>query len=143
LIPTKYPLPTYMKNNMDIEELSYAIIGAALKIHKATGPGLLESAYERILTYELQQMDLDVKNQVPISLEYEDLHVPDCYRLDLLVNDKIIIELKSVRTLDDIHFKQLLTYLRLTGKELGLLINFNEIILKNSIKRVINYERGE
>ena len=132
-----------MKNNMDIEELSYAIIGAALKIHKATGPGLLESAYERMLTYELQQMDLDVKNQVPISLEYEDLHVPDCYRLDLLVNDKIIIELKSVRTLDDIHFKQLLTYLRLTGKELGLLINFNEIILKNSIKRVINYERGE
>lgn len=97
-----------MEPSKEINDLSYAIIGAALKI------------------------------QLPVSLIYHNLNIPDCYRLDLLIEDKIIIELKAVRTLDDIHYKQLLTYLSLMKKELGLLINFNETILKNGIKRVIN-----
>ena len=124
--------------NIEINHLSNVIINAALKIHKAIGPGLLESAYEELLCYELKQMDLDVKQQLPIDLKYGELHVTHCYRLDLMVNDCIILELKSVRTLDDIHMKQLLTYLRLTGKPLGLVINFNECLLKNGIRRVIN-----
>jgi GxxExxY protein len=127
-----------MEPSKEINDLSYAIIGAALKIHKEIGPGLYESAYEELLVYELKQMDLQVKRQLPVSLIYHDLNIPDSYRLDLLIEDKIIIELKAVRTLDDIHYKQLLTYLRLMKKELGLLINFNETILKNGIKRVIN-----
>lgn len=121
-----------------LNELSQLIIGSAIKIHKKIGPGLLESAYEKVLTYDLRQMDLSVEQQVKVPLNYEGLYIPDCYRLDLLVNNSIIIEVKSIKELADVHKKQLLTYLKLTNKKLGLLINFNEALLTNGIRRIIN-----
>jgi GxxExxY protein len=123
-----------MKEN----DISYDIRGAAFKVHQELGPGLLESVYEKALSYELQQMGYDVKNQLGIPMTYKEISFDIGFRLDILVNDSVIIELKSVEALSDVHHKQLLTYLKLSNKKLGLLINFNSSSLKDSIVRIAN-----
>ena len=123
---------------MDENELSNIVIGAAIKVHSVLGPGLMESAYEKALIYELRKDNLKVESQKNISIKYENLVIEEGFRADIIIDELLIIELKSVRKLEDIHFKQLLTYLRLTGLKLGLLINFNEVFLKDGIKRVVN-----
>lgn len=123
---------------MNENELSYKIIGAALKVHSALGPGLLESVYETVLAHELKKLGFDVQSQVAIPFVFEDFKFDCGFRIDILVNNKVIIELKSVEDLSDVHHKQLLTYLKLSNKRLGLLINFNVSHLKNSIIRIAN-----
>jgi len=123
-----------MKEN----DISYDIRGAAFKVHNELGPGLLESVYEAAIPYELRKLGYEVKTQVPVPMVYNKIKFEIGFRLDILVNDQIVIEIKSVEKLADVHFKQLLTYLKLTEKKLGLLINFNESSLKDSIKRVVN-----
>lgn len=125
-------------SNMIENELSFKIRGAAFKVNTELGPGLLESVYEMALMYELQKQNLDVKNQVGIPMVYAEIKFDIGFRLDILVNDLVIIEIKSVEALNDLHHKQLLTYLKLSGKKLGLLINFNTISLKDSIVRIVN-----
>jgi len=119
-------------------DLSYLIRGAAFKVHTALGPGLLESVYEVALSHELKKIDLEVKNQVGIPFIYDEIKFDIGFRLDIIVNDKVIIEIKSVEALMDVHYKQLLTYLKLTNKKLGLLINFNIVSLKYGIIRIVN-----
>jgi GxxExxY protein len=123
---------------MDENDISYLIRGAAFKVHTALGPGLLESVYEAALSHELRKIDLKVKNQVGIPFIYDELKFEIGFRLDILVNDKVIVEIKSVESLQDVHHKQLLTYLKLTDKKLGLLINFNTGSIKNGIVRIVN-----
>lgn len=123
---------------MNENDLSYDIRGAAFKVHSELGPGLLESVYETALTYELKQKGYNVKNQIGIPLIYADIKMDIGFRLDILVNDLVIVEIKSVETLADVHHKQLLTYLKLSNKKLGLLINFNSSSLKDSIIRIVN-----
>lgn len=120
------------------EEISKIVFESALKVHKALGPGLLESAYEECLFYELKKTKLKVEKQKPLPLIYEEVKLDIGYRIDIIVEDKFIIEVKSVETLNDVHLAQLLTYLRLTECKLGLLINFNVKLLKNGVRRVIN-----
>ncbi len=119
-------------------DISFAIRGAAFKIHTALGPGLLESSYQATLAYELQKMGYKVKCQVGLPLVYEDIKLDVGYRIDIIVNDTVIIEIKSVEALNDVHHKQLLTYLKLSGIKLGLLINFNVSSLKDGIVRIVN-----
>jgi GxxExxY protein len=119
-------------------EISEIIIECCIKIHKILGPGLLESVYEKVLSYELQKKGLNVKQQIPIPIKYGNIIFEEGYRADIIVNDAVIIEIKSVKEFDPVHLKQLLTYIRLAEKKLGLLINFNKELLKDGIKRVIN-----
>ena len=119
-------------------DISYAIRGAAFKVHSALGPGLLESVYETALAYELTQDGYNVKNQIGVPMIYADIKMDVGFRLDIIVNDLVIIEVKSVESLTDVHHKQLLTYLKLSNKKLGLLINFNSSSLKDSITRIVN-----
>jgi GxxExxY protein len=119
-------------------DISWDIRGAAFKVHTTLGPGLLESVYETALSHELRQMGYDVKNQQGIPLIYSDIKMDIGFRLDIIVNDLVIVEVKSVEKLADVHHKQLLTYLKLSNKKLGLLINFNESSLKDSIIRIVN-----
>lgn len=119
-------------------KLSEKIIGCAIKVHRALGPGLLESAYEACLAHELAKAGLRVKRQVPVPIVYDGIKLDAGYQLDLVVEDTIIVELKSVEMLLPIHAAQLITYLKLTGMKLGLLINFNVALLKNGIKRKVN-----
>lgn len=121
-------------------DITYKIRGAAFRVHQALGPGLLESVYEAALKYELEQEGLSVMSQLGIPMRYKDMNFDIGFRLDLLVNNLVIVEIKSVESLNEVHFKQTLTYLRLTGKRLGLLINFNVNRLedKTSIIRIIN-----
>lgn len=123
---------------MTENEISHEIIGAALDLHGNLGPGLLESAYECALMFELAQRGLDVRCQVPMPLIYKSVKLDQGYRLDLLVQDKVIVEIKSVECIAPVHYAQLLTYLRLSDKRLGLLINFNSKLLKHGIHRVVN-----
>lgn len=123
---------------MHENEISYFIRGAAFKVHTALGPGLLESSYEAALAYELNEMGFKVRTQVGLPLVYKTIHLDIGYRVDLLVNEKVIIEIKSVEALNDVHRKQILTYLKLSGKKLGLLINFNVSNLKSGIERIVN-----
>ncbi|WP_215225441.1 GxxExxY protein [Echinicola shivajiensis] len=123
---------------MDENEISYKIIGCAIAFHKALGPGLLESAYENALMYDLEEIGLNVKNQVAMPLIYKEVKHNVGYRLDLVVEDKVIIEIKSVENLAPVHFYQTLTYLKLSNKKLALLINFNTKILKEGIHRLVN-----
>jgi len=123
---------------MSENELSKIIYYSALKIHKELGPGLLESAYEECLFYELKKNGLKVEKQKPLPLIYEEVKMEVGYRIDLLINNKVIIEIKAVEALNDIHMAQILTYLKLTGCKLGMLINFNIPLIKNGIKRVVN-----
>lgn len=120
------------------DEISGRVIAAALKVHTAVGPGLLESAYEACLLYELQKAGLKVASQVPFRLAYEGMQLDIGYRLDLLIEDSVVVEIKCVETIAPIHKAQLLSYLRLTGKSLGLIINFHVEHLKQGIRRVVN-----
>ncbi len=119
-------------------EVSRKIIGAAIEVHKILGPGLLESAYELSLERELQLQGLKVQRQVGLPLVYKDVKCDLGYRLDLLVENTVIVEIKSVEALNDIHMAQLLTYLKLSDRKLGLLINFNVALLKDGIRRMVN-----
>lgn len=123
---------------MNENELSNIVIGLAIKIHKALGPGLLESAYREPMFYEINKAGLYVEKEKPLPLIYEEVKLDVGYRIDLLVEHKLVLELKSVEALAEIHLAQVLTYLRLSGCKLGLLINFNVTVLKNGIKRVVN-----
>ena len=119
-------------------EIATEIVDAAYKIHTHLGPGLLEAAYHDILIYELKKRGLKVESEVITPIIYDNVMFKVGYRADLIVEDKVIIELKSVEMIAPVHKKQLLTYLRLSGKKLGLLINFNESLIKNGIKRIVN-----
>ena len=123
---------------MNENEISHKIIGASIELHKTLGPGLLENAYEKALAYDLKELGLIVDTQVPIDLVYKGLNIENAYKIDILVNDLVIIELKSVEALAPVYFAQTLTYLKLSGKKLGLLINFNTETLKNGIHRIVN-----
>src|SRR5688500_15164427 len=123
---------------MKESEITERIIGCAIKVHRSLGPGLLESAYTVCLEYELRKQGLKVEREKPISLFYEDLTIDCAYRVDLLVNDSVVVEVKSVEKLEEVHLAQVITYLRLIECEVGLLINFNVKILKNGLRRVVN-----
>ena len=123
---------------MNENELSKVILDAAFKVHTKTGPGLLETVYEVALAHELRKQGIKVERQVPIPIRYDDLVFDEGFRADLLVEDKVIVELKSVEKLIRVHGKQVLTQLRLSDRKLGLLINFGEVHLKNGIERVVN-----
>ena len=124
---------------MELNHLSSLIIKAAIKVHKELGPGLLESVYKICMIIEMKEMGISVQSEVPVTIFYNRHKVNDeGFRIDLLVNDTIIVELKSVEKVKNIHKKQLLTYLRLAKKPLGLLINFNQVLLKDGITRIIN-----
>ena len=120
------------------DSLTYKIIGCAMEVYKQLGPGLLESVYEQALIQELKLNDIPVESQVEIKVNYKGIIISDNLRLDLLVDDSVIVELKSVEELKPIHHKQLLTYLRLMNKKVGLLINFNTDNLMDGIKRIVN-----
>lgn len=119
-------------------QITEKIIGCAIKVHKNLGPGLLESAYQECLYYELKKAGLSVEKEKPLPLVYEDVKLDCGYRLDLLVEDAIIVEIKSVEALNDIHLAQVLTYLKIFNSKIGLLINFNVLQLVKGVKRVIN-----
>ncbi len=123
---------------MTENEISYKIIGAALEVHKNLGVGLLESAYETALVYELQKLGLKVKQQYSLALNYKEIEIDKAYRIDILVEEKVIVEVKSVLELNPIHFAQTNTYLKFTGLKLGLLINFKTQLLKDGIHRIVN-----
>jgi GxxExxY protein len=123
---------------MTEDELSYKILGTAIELHKNVGPGLLESAYENALTFDLQELGLRVQQQVPMPFVYKNVKLEVGYRIDLIVENKVLIEIKSVENLMPVHFSQTLTYLKLSGLKLGLLINFNTKILKEGIHRIVN-----
>ncbi len=114
-----------MNEKLTEKEIAYIIRGAIYNVYTSLGPGLLESAYEIALTYELRQIGLNVRTQVPVNVTYGTIELPAAFRLDLLVEDSVIIELKSVEKLEKVHYKQLRTYLRLTGLHTGILVNFN------------------
>lgn len=119
-------------------EISQLIIGCAIKVHSALGPGLLESAYEECLYYELTKEGLKVEKQKALPLIYEEIRLEIGYRLDLIVEDKVIVEIKACEGLNNVHLAQVLTYLKLSDLKLGLLINFNVTRVKDGIKRVVN-----
>jgi GxxExxY protein len=123
---------------MTENEIAKQMLDAAFAVHSKLGPGLLESVYEVVLAYELQKKGLSAERQKPIPIMYDNIRFDEAFRSDLVVNGKVIAELKSVEALLPVHAKQLLTQLRLSGTKLGLLINFGEAHLKNGIKRVIN-----
>jgi len=122
----------------EINDLTGKIIGAAMKIHSAIGPGVLESVYRKCLQHELHKAGLAIKSEVKLPVHYDGLVLESGYRLDLLVQDLVVIELKCVDTLLPIHKAQLLTYLRLANKPLGLLLNFNVVHMREGIKRILN-----
>ncbi len=123
---------------MHENELSCIIRGAIFDVYKTLGPGLLESVYQRALTYELSQKPLQVEPEVPVPVVYKDQKMDLGFRIDILVNRKVLIELKSVEALHDVHHKQVLTYLKLTGIKLGLLVNFNSDDISKTIFRKVN-----
>lgn len=123
-------------------EITGTIIGAAIEVHRQLGPGLLESAYETCLAYELEQSGLFVERQKPLPIVYKEIHMDHGYRIDLLVNQKVVVELKVVEAITAVHEAQMLSYLKFSGCELGLLFNFNVTLLKNGgIRRFINSKR--
>ena len=121
-----------------LNKLSKEAIGAALEVHSVLGPGLLETTYELSLQHELQLRGYEVQRQIPLPIEYKGLVVPEAYRIDLLLENQLVIELKAVETLQPIHSAQLLTYLKMSGKHLGLLINFHSDRLTEGIKRLVH-----
>jgi len=127
------------KQLMGINKLSSNVIKAAINVHKELGPGLLESVYQECMAIELKEMGINVKTEVPVTIKFRGKEiVGPGFRIDLLVEDTLIVELKSVEKVTDTHKKQLLTYLKLADKSLGLLINFNEVLLKDGVTRIVN-----
>ncbi|QTE22771.1 GxxExxY protein [Polaribacter cellanae] len=125
-------------SSLSENEISKIIVDCAYRVHKTLGPGLLESTYETCLFYELDERNLVVERQKVLPVVYNNLKLEAGYRIDLLVENKVIIELKSVKKLDDVHTAQMITYLRLSDCKLGLLINFNVSLIKYGIKRIVN-----
>ncbi len=123
---------------MEINDLTGEVIGAAIEVHKALGPGLLESIYEECLCMELDLREIPYEKQQAVPIEYKGVGLASAYRLDIVVAKKLIVELKACQSIEPIHEAQLLTYLKLTGIEVGLLINFNVPVLKDGIKRLVN-----
>jgi GxxExxY protein len=123
--------------NVEVNKTTEAIIGAAIEVHRNLGPGLLESAYEECLCHELQLRNLPFRRQVSLPVIYKGIKLECSYRIDLVVNDEVVVELKSVDLLQPIHEAQLLTYMRLGGWKVGLLLNFNVPVLKHGIKRMV------
>ena len=123
---------------MTENEISNQIIRRAIELHKLLGPGLLESAYKECLFYELQKVGIYVEKEKPIPLIYNNVKLECGYRIDILVEKKVVIEIKSIEALNEIHLAQTLTYMKLGDYKLGLFINFNVVLLKNGIKRVVN-----
>ena len=123
---------------MTENDISFKIRGAIFKVYNTLGPGLFESVYESALYYELTKIDLNVQRQLEITIPYDEIILDVAFKIDLLVEDKVIIELKSVEDLAPIHYKQITNYLKLTDKKLGLLINFNTINILDNIKRIAN-----
>ena len=125
------------------DTLSEMVLGEAIRIHKELGPGLLESVYETVLEAALLRRGLAVKRQVPIDIEYDGMRFAQAFRIDLLVDGRLILEIKSVEKLGKAHVKQLLTYLRLTGLPVGLLLNFSEATMMNGVHRLVNEYKPE
>ena len=123
---------------MNENEIGTVIIDTSIKIHKELGPGLLETVYEVILAYELEKKGLIVQRQVPINIIYEGIQFDEAFRADLLVNDMVLVELKSIELINNAHRKQLQTYLKLSGKKLGYLLNFGAPLMKEGIVRAVN-----
>jgi GxxExxY protein len=123
---------------MTENEIGKIIVDSAVAVHRELGPGLLETVYEVVLTYELEQRGLRVTRQVPIPIRYKGMSFDEAFRADLVVEEKVILELKSVEQVSDAHKKQVQTYLRLTGRKLGFLLNFGEALMKRGITRVVN-----
>jgi len=123
---------------MEINKITKLVIGSAIEVHKSLGPGLLESAYLACLYYELKNKGLDVKKQLGLPLIYKEMNFETGYRLDLLVENKVVVEIKSVEVLTDVHIAQVLTYLKLSNSTIGLLINFNVLRLTDGLKRLIS-----
>ena len=121
----------------DEDELTRLIIGAAIEVHRELGPGLLESVYQACLVMELEELGLDVETEIPMPVVYKGIHLDQGYRIDILVNNEVVVELKTVEKLTDVHTAQILTYMRLGEYSTGLLINFNVKLLKNGIKRFV------
>lgn len=126
-----------MRDFLD-RDYTHKLLGCAYAVHSALGPGLLESIYEKALCYELQSQGFEVRNQVPVKVKYRDISLDLNLQLDIIVDNSVILELKSVTELLPVHKKQLLTYMRLTGIKLGYIINFNEYSLKDGIERIVN-----
>ena len=122
---------------MELNQITHEILDSAYKVHTALGPGLLESAYRTCLAYELRKKGLKVEEENPVPIVYEEVKLECGYRMDLLIEDVVIVELKTVDSFTDVHFAQILTYLRFGEKKVGLLINFNVKSLKNGIKRFV------
>jgi GxxExxY protein len=127
-----------MRENDRLDEISHRIIGAAIEVHRHLGPGLLESAYQSCLAFELKQLGLKVEEQKPLPVVYKQVKLDCGYRLDMVVEDEIIVEIKAIEKLLPIHDAQVLSYLRLTKKRVGLLMNFHVPVLKNGLKRIVN-----
>ncbi|HEY8936045.1 MAG TPA: GxxExxY protein [Cyclobacteriaceae bacterium] len=124
---------------MQVEnEIATKIIGCAIEVHRTLGPGLLESAYQRCLAFELINTGLSIEQEKPLPIIYKDVKLDHGYRLDLLVENKVVVELKTIEDFTDVHTAQVLTYLRLGNYKLGILINFHTTLLKNGIKRIAN-----
>jgi GxxExxY protein len=124
--------------NMEVNDLTKTIIGAAIEVHRTLGPGLLESTYEACLFYELEQMGIFVERQVELPVKYKNVRVEIGYKIDLLVENQVIIEVKSVKELLPVHLAQIITYLKISNKSKGLLMNFNEAKLIDGVKRISN-----
>jgi len=127
----------YEKLPDQLEKLATEVVDAAFKVHKALGPGLLESVYETCLTHEMRLRDHQVRTQVPVPITYEGVTLDAALRIDILIDDQLIVELKAVDALLPVFEAQVLTYLKLTGKRLGLLINFNVPVIRDGIRRII------
>lgn len=127
-----------MQTREEYQKKTSVIIGSAIEIHRVVGPGLLESTYERCLAYKLEKAGLSVRRQIGLSLRFEELVIPNAHRVDLLIDDAVLIEVKAVDSLSSVHFAQVLTYLRILNLRVGILINFNTACLKDGIHRVVN-----
>jgi iron complex transport system substrate-binding protein len=125
----------------DIDEISGIVLDVALRLHRDLGPGLLESVYEMVLAARLASLGLKVDRQVPVDINFEGLHIGGAFRIDVLVDDRLIVEIKSIERLLPVHAKQVLTYLRLARQPVGLLINFGGATLKEGVRRLVNNHR--
>jgi GxxExxY protein len=136
--PPSTPRAPSMEEKERLDSITRRIIGAAIEVHRRLGPGLLESAYETCLAFELRQMGLKIEEQKPLPVVYRDVKLDCGYRLDLVGEDSVVVEIKAVDQLAPIHVAQLLSYLRLSNRRVGLLINFHVRVLKNGLKRIVN-----
>jgi GxxExxY protein len=127
-----------MSDTDKLDSITRRIIGAAIEVHRTLGPGLLESAYQACLAFELRQLGYKVEEQKPLPVAYKDVKLDCGYRMDLVVEDSIVVEIKAIEQLAPIHQAQLLSYLRLSGRHVGLLINFHVRVLKDGLKRIVN-----